>query len=181
MARRPLAVLLTLHDEESALRVLDHDVGKWDWAGGSSLVELETPARTDSDEGREEGEEENGEKSHAVLRYDRGDQDSDGHGAAEEGEESERAPCFRFYWAAAVFRDPLAADGIVWEAAAVVEGMGYILDIVSDATRLNTKDFARGGVETFGSCCSYQSLWGRHQSWKQKELGQSGDLGVCEH
>ena len=59
--------------------------------------------------------------------------------------------------------------------------MGYILDVVSDAAGLNTKDFARSGVQAFGSCCSDQSLGSGHQSWKQKELGQSGDLGVCEH
>ena len=115
------------------------------------------------------------------MLYDRGDQDSDGHGAAEDGQESERGPCFGFDWAAAVFCDLLAANGVVREAAAIVEGVGYILDVVSDAAGLNTKDFARSGVEAFGSSCSDKSLGRRNQSWKQKELGQSGDLGVCEY
>lgn len=62
-----------------------------------------------------------------------------------------------------------------------MERVGYVLDIVSDAAGLNTKDFARSGVEAFGPRCSYESLGSRNQSWKQKELGQSGDLGVCEY
>ena len=92
LAGGPLAVLLALDDDEGALRVLDHDVGERDGAGGSSLVEGEAPAGTDSDQGGEEGEEEDGEKSHAVFLHDRGYQDGDGHGAAEEGEEGQRGP-----------------------------------------------------------------------------------------
>lgn len=84
-------VLVALNNHKGALRVADDDVAIGHFAGSFPLWELEVPFRADADDGGEEGKEEDGEEGHAVVVVDGQRDENDGHGAAQDGEPSQRS------------------------------------------------------------------------------------------
>ena len=174
-------LLVALDDQEGAVRVLDDDVAGWHGAGGGPLLELERAAAADADQGRDEREHDGGEQGHAVF-FDHGQhQQGHAHGAAEDGQEGQRAEGAGFGRRVAVgFGDAHPADVVGRQGVAVQEEMGDMVDMAADVPRVGADHRARGRIEPLRPRGPDERLRRGEDAWQQKEAGQARDLGVGE-